>query len=75
MVNYTNCATVLWRRNMECEVTEEHEDGSATVVLSNIEPEMLGLLIQEGFIAILTREIEKMNKDKKIPALLKEKPE
>ena len=58
---------------MEVKVVEEHEDGSATVVLENIEPRMMQLLLQEGLIALMKKEIERLEKENKIPALLKEK--
>ncbi len=59
---------------MEVEVIEEHEDGSATVVLKDIEPRMMQLLIQEGLITLMTRELDRLERENKIPALLKEKP-
>ena len=58
---------------MEVKVIEEHEDGSATVVLENIDPRMMQLLLQEGLISLMKREIERLEKENKIPALLKEK--
>lgn len=58
---------------MEIEVIEEHEDGSATAVLKNIDPRMMQLLLQEGLISLLTKEIARLEKENKIPALLKEK--
>jgi ribosome biogenesis SPOUT family RNA methylase Rps3 len=58
---------------MEIEVMEEHEDGSATVMLRDIEPRMMQLLLQEGLISLLTKEIEKAEAEKRIPALFKEK--
>lgn len=58
---------------MEVEVIEEHEDGSATVVLKDIDTRMMQLLLQEGLISILTKEIARLEKENKIPALLKEK--
>lgn len=54
---------------------EEHEDGSATVMLRDIEPRMMQLLLQEGLISLLTKEIEKAEAEKRIPALFKEKVE
>lgn len=60
---------------MEIELLEEHEDGSATVVLKNIEPRMMQLLLQEGLISLLTKEIAKAEEEKRIPALLKKAPE
>jgi ribosome biogenesis SPOUT family RNA methylase Rps3 len=59
---------------MEVEMIEEHEDGSATVVLKDIEPRMMQLLLQEGFISLMKKEIARLEKEDKIPALLKEKP-
>lgn len=58
---------------MEVEVIEEHEDGSATLVLKDIGPRMLQLLLQEGLIALMEREIARLEKENKIPALLKGK--
>lgn len=58
---------------MEVTVLKENEDGSVDVQLDNIEPRMLQLLMQEGLIFILTREIKRLEEEKKIPALLKEK--
>ncbi len=60
---------------MEVEMVEEHEDGSATVVLKDIEPRMMQLLLQEGLIALLQRELTRLEKEDKIPALLKGKPD
>ena len=51
----------------------EHEDGSADVVLEDIEPRMVQLIMQEGLISLMTKEIERAEKEKRIPALLKEK--
>jgi hypothetical protein len=59
---------------MEVEMIEEHEDGSATVVLKDIEPRMMQLLLQEGLISLLTKEVARLEKEDKIPALLKGKP-
>ena len=60
---------------MEVKFVEEHEDGSATVVLENIEPRMMQLLLQEGLISLLGKEITRLEKEDKIPALLKGKPD
>lgn len=60
---------------MELKVIEEHEDGSATVVLENIEPRMMQLLLQEGLISLMKKELERLEKENKLPALLKEKAE
>jgi hypothetical protein len=59
---------------MEVVVVDEHEDGSATVMLKDIEPRMMQLLIQEGLITLMTRELDRLEREDKIPALLKEKP-
>jgi len=56
---------------MEIDVLEEHDDGSATVTLSNIEPRMLQLLLQEGFMSLLTKNLAQMEQAGKLPALLK----
>jgi hypothetical protein len=74
MVRCTKYVTVLWREQMEVEMVEEHEDGSATVVLKNIEPRMMQLLLQEGLISLMTREIDRLEKENKLPALLKGAP-
>jgi len=59
---------------MEVEMIDEHEDGSATVVLKDIEPRMMQLLLQEGLVSLLSKEIARLEKEDKIPALLKGKP-
>jgi len=73
MVRCINFVTALWRNQMELEVVEEHEDGSATVILKDIEPRMMQLLLQEGFLSLLTKELARLEKEDKIPALLKGK--
>jgi hypothetical protein len=73
-VRYIKFVTVLWRNDMEVVVVDEHEDGSATVVLKDIEPRMMQLLLQEGLISLMMKEIARLEKEDKIPALLKEKP-
>ena len=40
---------------MEVVVVDEHEDGSATVVLKDIEPRMMQLLLQEGLISLMMK--------------------
>ena len=60
---------------MKLTVIRENEDGSADVQLDNIEPRMLQLLIQEGFIAILSRQLDVFEKEKRIPALFKRNPD
>lgn len=60
---------------MKLTVIRENEDGSADVQLDNIEPRMLQLLIQEGFVAILSRQLDVFEKEKRIPALFKRNPD
>lgn len=60
---------------MKLTVIRENEDGSVDVQLDNIEPRMLQLLIQEGFIAILSRQLDVFEKEKRIPALFKRNPD
>lgn len=60
---------------MIVELVTEHEDGSADVVLKDVEPRMMQLLVQEGFVSILRKEIAELEKAKRIPALCKEKTE
>jgi hypothetical protein len=59
---------------MRVVTVKEHEDGSADVELQDISPEEVQLLMQEGFISLLRKAIEHAEENKKIPALLKEKP-
>jgi len=59
---------------MKLEVLQENEDGSADVQLSNIEPQMLQIILQTGLIKLLEEAIDKAEKENKLPALLKEKP-
>jgi len=59
---------------MIVECVKENEDGSADVILRDIDERMLQLLIQEGLITLLTKEIARLEKEKKIPALLKKEP-
>lgn len=59
---------------MKLTVINENEDGSVDVQLEDMSPEMHQIILQEGLIAILQKEIEKAAKEKRIPALLKEKP-
>lgn len=44
---------------MKVKFIEEKEDGSANIQLDDISAEELRILVQEGLIAILKREIEK----------------
>lgn len=56
---------------MIVETIEEHEDGSATVVLTEITQEEQRLLITEGFIAMLKKYIAQEEERGKTPALLR----
>ena len=73
MVRYTNYATVLWRNQMDVRVISENEDGSADVILENLEPRMIQMLLQEGLVSLLGKELDRLEKENKIPALLKGK--
>jgi hypothetical protein len=59
---------------MKLEVLQENEDGSADVQLKDIEPEMLQLILQTGFVRLLEDALSHAKTNNKIPALLKEKP-
>ncbi len=59
---------------MIVECVKENEDGSVDVVLRDLDERMVQLLLQEGLCSLLTKEIERLEKEKRIPALLKEKP-
>jgi hypothetical protein len=59
---------------MIVECVKEHDDGSADVVLRDIDERMLQLLLQEGLCSLLTKEIARLEKENKIPALLKKEP-
>jgi hypothetical protein len=56
---------------MIVECVKENEDGSADVILRDIDERMMQLLIQEGLCSLLTKEIARLEKEKRIPALLK----
>jgi hypothetical protein len=58
---------------MKLRVLKENEDGSADVQLEEVNPQMMQLILQTGFIKLLNDAIETAKKDNKIPALLKEK--
>lgn len=59
---------------MIVEVIKEHEDGSVDVLLKDMDERMVQLLLQEGLCSILSKEIARLEKEKKIPALLKKEP-
>lgn len=56
---------------MIIKVIKENEDGSADVQLDDISPEMMQLIVQTGFIKLLSDALEKAKEDDKIPALFK----
>ncbi len=58
---------------MIIDCVKENEDGSIDVVLRNMDERMVQLLLQEGLCSLLTKEIARLEKEKKIPALLKGK--
>jgi len=60
---------------MKVTLINENDDGSVDVTLEDIEPPMMQLLLQEGFTAILSKELKRLKKEKKIPALFKGKPD
>lgn len=59
---------------MILEVIKENEDGSADVLLKDMDERMVQLLLQEGLCSLLTKEIARLEKENKIPALLKKGP-
>ena len=56
---------------MKLNILKENDDGSADITLEDIDPKMMQLLLQEGFIKILNDAITKANKENKLPTLLK----
>ena len=57
---------------MIVETVEEHEDCSATVVLTEITKEEQRLLISEGFLSLLKKYIaQEEEESKNIPAILR----
>jgi hypothetical protein len=58
---------------MIIDCVKENEDGSIDVVLRDMDARMVQLLLQEGLCSLLTKEIARLEKEKKIPALLKGK--
>jgi len=44
---------------MEVEFVNENEDGSADIMLNNISPDELRILVQEGLISILKKELDR----------------
>ena len=58
---------------MIIDCVKENEDGSIDVVLRDMDARMVQLLLQEGLCSLLIKEIARLEKEKKIPALLKGK--
>ena len=56
---------------MIIKVIKENDDGSADVQLDDISPEMMQLIVQTGFVKLLSDALEDAKKDNKIPALFK----
>jgi hypothetical protein len=56
---------------MKLTVLKEHDDGSADVQLDNIDPSVMTLIIQTGFIKLLTDALDLAEKEKRMPALFK----
>jgi hypothetical protein len=71
MVKCINFAIALRREQMIIKVIKENDDGSADVQLDEISPEMMQLIVQTGFVKLLSDALEDAKKDNKIPALFK----
>ncbi len=56
---------------MKVDAIIEHEDGSATVMLSDISKWEQEALIQAGFVALLEKYAKEEAEKKKVPAILK----
>lgn len=56
---------------MKLTVLKEHDDGSADVQIDNIDPSVMTLIIQTGFIKLLTDALDLAEKEKRMPALFK----
>ena len=56
---------------MKLTVVKEHDDGSADVQIDNIDPSVMTLIIQTGFIKLLTDALDLAEKEKRMPALFK----
>lgn len=56
---------------MNLTIIKENEDGSADVQLDNVDTKMMTLLVQTGFIKLLTDALELAEKEKRMPALFK----
>jgi hypothetical protein len=56
---------------MKLTIIKENDDGSADVQLENIDSQMMTLLLQTGFIKLLTDALDLAEKEKRMPALFK----
>ena len=56
---------------MKLTVLKENEDGSADVQLEDISPEHMQLIVQTGFLKLLSDSLDTAKKEKRIPSLLK----
>lgn len=54
-------------------VLEEHDDGSATVQLEDVSPEIMRLIVQTGLLKLLTDALDEAEANNKLPALLRPK--
>lgn len=54
-------------------VLEEHEDGSATVRLEDVSPDLMRLIVQTGLLKLLTDALDEAEANNKLPALLRPK--
>ena len=54
-------------------VLEDHEDGSATVKLEDVSPEIMQLIVQTGLLKLLTDALNEAEANNKLPALLRAK--
>jgi anti-anti-sigma regulatory factor len=58
---------------MKLSILEEHPDGSATVTLEDVSPEIMQLIVQTGFLKLLTDALNEAEANNKLPALLRAK--
>jgi hypothetical protein len=49
---------------MKVDWVTENEDGSADIMLSDISPEELRVMVQEGLISILKKELDRLETEK-----------
>lgn len=56
---------------MKVDTIIEHDDGSATVMLSDIQKYELEALVEAGFVVLLEKYAKEVEEKRKIPAILK----